>query len=165
MNNQDVLHKSTIELPVPKTHGTRRSYQEHGLTSLIRARYKANAGKLDGRYWADRALNQYRADLVSSLGGADNLSIQEMTIIELCAKDKLIVDSIDAYLLTVGLFSKRKKSAFPLLIQRQTIADGLTRRLLALGLTRRSKPVIPCRASSQPPRQPSQVDTGTTIRV
>lgn len=86
-------------------------------------------------------MKAYRDDLVASLGGADNLSTQEHTIIELIAKDWLILQSIDSYLLQAGLFNKRKKSAYSLTIQRGTIADGLTRRLLALGLNRRSKPV------------------------
>ncbi len=147
MNNQDVANEIYHELPAQKAHGTRRTRQKHGLTSLIKSRSRPDAGRLkanckqiDGRSAMSIAMNAYRTNLVESLGGADALSQQELTIIELVAKDKLIVDSIDAYLLTVGLFSKRKKSAFPLLIQRQTIADGLTRRLLALELNRRSKP-------------------------
>jgi len=75
------------------------------------------------------------------LGRSDNLSTQELTIIELITKDWLILQSIDSYLLQAGLFNKRKKSAYSLTIQRGTIADGLTRRLLASGLNRRSKPV------------------------
>jgi hypothetical protein len=87
-----------------------------------------------------QAMSSYRNDLLASLGGADNLSRQELILIEMCAKDKLILDSIDAYLLTVGLFSKRKKSCWPLTIQRMQIADSLTRRLQSLGLKRRAKP-------------------------
>jgi len=115
---------------------TRTKPQKHGLTRLL----KADCRQLDGRSSLGQAMSAYRADLISSLGGKDNLSTQELCLVDMCARDRFVLEQIDAYLLTVGLFSKRKRSAFPLTLQRNTIADGLTRRLLALGLSRRSKP-------------------------
>lgn len=83
----------------------------------------------------------YRADLLASLGGADRLSTQELTLVEMCTKDWLILQSVDAYLLQAGLFNKRKRMAYPLTVQRMAIADSLTRRLQSLGLARRAKPI------------------------
>lgn len=58
---------------------------------------------------------------------------------EMCAEDWLLVQSIDAYILQAGAFNKKRRQAYALTVQRMQIADGLTRRLQALGLQRRSK--------------------------
>jgi hypothetical protein len=83
----------------------------------------------------------YKADLVASLGGLENLSSQELTLVEMCAKDWLLLQDIDAYLLQVGSYNRKKRQAYPLLASRCQIADSLTRKLQALGLSRRSKPI------------------------
>ena len=147
MDNQDVTSDATTLLPAhtepnavtkPSKRPVRR--QTHGLTGLLRGRHKPDARQIDGRSSIGLAVSQYKADLVASLGGPANLSTQELTIIEMCAKDWLILQSVDAYLLQAGLFNRKKKTAYPLTIQRMQVADSLTRRLQALGLARRSKP-------------------------
>jgi hypothetical protein len=130
-------HHETATAPRKKA---RRSYQRHGLTPLIRARYKPNVRPLDGRSGPVQAMAQYRAELLASLGGADTLSAQELTLVEMCAKDWLILQTVDAHILQAGLFSKRKRAAYPLTVQRMQIADSLARRLNMLGLKRRSRP-------------------------
>jgi len=129
------MGSATTVLLVQKAIRTRTKPQKHGLSKLLKADYK----ELDGRCTPVAAMKAYRADLISSLGGAD-MSTQDLTIIDLCAKDKLIVDSIDAYLLQAGLFSKRKKAAWPLLATRLQVADSLTRKLQALGLSKKESP-------------------------
>jgi len=107
-------------------------------------------------------MKQYQTDLLASLGGRDTLSAQEITLVEMCGRDWLMLQSIDSYLLQAGLFNKRKRTAYPLTIQRQTIADGLTRRLLALGLKKRSRPVKSLNELLSGPPEPAQaVDAGT----
>lgn len=131
-------------LPVETAPGTkkkvRRNYQRHGFTPYLRGRSKTSIGQIDGRSALGQAMAQYRADLLASLGGRDSLSTQELTLIEMCAKDWLILQSVDAYLLQAGLFNKKKRTAYPLTVQRMQLADGLTRRLQSLGLKRRPKP-------------------------
>jgi hypothetical protein len=145
MNNTEESCDGAILSDSPTAPATCRTpskpRQRHGLTGLIRGRSRAVAPKLDARSLESRAVAAYRADLFSSLGGRDMLSAQEITLVEMCSRDWFILQSIDSYLLQAGLFHRKKKTAYPLTIQRQTIADGLTRRLLALGLNRRSKPV------------------------
>lgn len=150
MNNQDVIGPATAALPAPTAHGRRLPRQKHGFTRLIRGRskpiagsYKADRGRLqvDCRTTVGQAMSVYRADLLASLGGADSLSQQELTLIDLIVKDKMLLDTLDAYLLTVGCFSKRKKAAFPILANRMQISDSLTRKLQALGLARRARPL------------------------
>lgn len=145
MNNSDVTSHATTVLPVqnePRADKKpSRGYQRHGFTPQLRGRYKANTPQIDGRSALGQAMATYRADLLSSLGGADTLSAQELTLVEMCAKDWLMLQSVDAYLLQAGLFNKKKRAAYPLTATRMQIADSLTRRLQALGLARRAKPV------------------------
>jgi hypothetical protein len=78
--------------------------------------------------------------LVDDLGGVDNVSTQQEALIDLAVKSKLLLDSIDAWLLTQKtLINKRKKALLPVVLQRQTLADGLARYLAQLGLERKAK--------------------------
>jgi hypothetical protein len=55
-------------------------------------------------------------------------------------KSKLLLDAIDAWLLTQPTqINKRKRALLPVILQRQTLADGFTRYLSQLGLERRIK--------------------------
>lgn len=97
--------------------------------------------QLDGRSALSQSIAKYRAELLSSLGGAENLSAMELTILETCSRDWILLQSIDAYILQTGAFNKKRRQAYPLTVQRMQIADSLTRRLQALGLQRRAKQV------------------------
>src|SRR5690349_18806389 len=144
MMNQYVTSPATTMLPGQNAPAMRqkprRTYRKHGFTGLLRGRSKADAGQMDKRSATYQAMAQYRADLLSSLGGVENLSAQELTLLELCVRDHLILQSIDGYLLQAGLFNKKKRTAYSLTMQRMQLADSLTRRLQSLGLKRRAKP-------------------------
>jgi hypothetical protein len=147
MNNQDVTGSATTLLPAPTTPEAstkppkpRRSNQEHGLSSTIRGRYKVDIGQMDKRSARYQALAAYKADLISDLGGKDSLSTAELTLIDLCAEDWLLLQEIDVFLLSVGSFHRKKRAAYALTMQRCTITESLTRMLQAIGLKRRAKP-------------------------
>jgi hypothetical protein len=112
----------------------------HGLNTLKTAVVKLSGRAIDGRYRIGRQLQKWRRELVDDLGGLENVSTQQEALIDLAVKSKLLLDSIDAWLLTQEtLISKRKKALFPVVLQRQTLADGLARYLTQLGLERRHK--------------------------
>ena len=140
INQEDTAIDHTM-LTSPKPSASskkpRRRNQSHGFSGLLRNRSK----EIDGRSSLGQALAQYRADLLRSLGGSENLSTQELSLVELCGRDWIILQQIDNYLLTVGCFNRKKRQAYPLLASRSTISDSLTRKLQALGLSRRAKPV------------------------
>ena len=96
---------------------------------------------LDGRSALSQSIAKYRAELTASLGGSDNLSAQENTLVEMCSRDWLMLQHIDAYLFQTGIFNKKRRQAYALTVQRMQLADSLTRRLQALGLQRRAKPL------------------------
>jgi len=98
---------------------------------------------LDGRGPVAKALGQWRAELIQDLGGAEQVSTQQIQLVELCVRSKLLLDSIDMWLLSQGrLVYGRTKTIYPAVIQRQHLADGLAKHLQMLGLERRGpKPV------------------------
>jgi hypothetical protein len=76
--------------------------------------------------------------LIQDLGGLDAVSTQEKAVVELAVKTKLILDSIDAWLLSQpSLVNARRRTLLPVVVQRQQLADALARYMNMLGLKRR----------------------------
>jgi hypothetical protein len=83
-------------------------------------------------------LAAWQADLVADLGGAESVSTAQRQVIDLATWTKVIVDSIDAWILERGsLVNGRRRAVYPVILQRQQLADALARYLTALGLERR----------------------------
>jgi hypothetical protein len=112
----------------------------HGLHSLKAAVVKLGGRAIDGRYHVGRELQKWRRELITDLGCMDNVSTQQNAIVEIAIKSKLLLDSIDAWLVTQQtLINKRKKAVLPVVLQRQQLADGLAKYMAMLGLERRHK--------------------------
>jgi len=117
-----------------------RPYHKHGLTTLRRTVEALGGRLLDGRTTLAKQLAAWRADLVRDLGG--DVSTQQLAIIDLATKTKLMLDSIDAWMLAQrSLINARKRALIPVVRERQALADALARYLGQLGLERRAKPV------------------------
>jgi hypothetical protein len=92
------------------------------------------------RFRTGKALVRWRLELVQDLGGEDNISTQQAALIELCVRSKLMVDTIDSWILSQdSLVNKSKRAVIPVVVQRQQLADGLARYLSMLGLERKVK--------------------------
>ena len=77
---------------------------------------------------------------MQDLGGEENVSKQQQTIIDLAVSTKLIVDSLDAWILTQkSLVIHRKRAVIPIVLQRQQLADSLANYMTKLGLGRRAR--------------------------
>ncbi len=110
----------------------------HGLTRLKAAVRGLGGRVVDGRTTLGKALAEWKYELIQDLGGPDAVSTQEQAIIELAVKTKLLLDSIDAWLLTQpSLVNARRRTLLPVVVQRQQLADALARYLSILGLKRR----------------------------
>jgi hypothetical protein len=93
---------------------------------------------LDKRTTTGKALARWRQDLIAYLGG--DVSTQQDSTISLAVKTKLLLDSIDIWLLQQpSLIDKRKRAVLPAVKERQALADALARYLSMLGLDRRRK--------------------------
>ncbi len=116
--------------------------QKHGLTTLKQAVKGLGGRVIDRRTTLGKALSRWRLNLIQDLGGEETISTQQEALIDLCVKSKLMLDSIDAWLLTQrSLINARKRSLLPAVRERQQLADGLARYLGQLGLERRTKEV------------------------
>jgi hypothetical protein len=78
-----------------KAHG---NATKHGLVALKRVVNGIGNRVIDRRTVTGRALARWRKDLIQDIGG--DPSTQELALIELCVKSKLLLDSCDAWLLT-----------------------------------------------------------------
>ncbi len=130
----------------PKPTGNRRPYQRHGLVALENALRVVGdrEGWLESLGEVGEALQVWRTDLVADLGGEQTISAQERAIVELVVKTYLLLESVDGWLLgQPSLVNKSRRQLFPVVLQRQQLADSLARHLQALGLKRRAKSVPP----------------------
>lgn len=116
-----------------------RRREVHGLGTMRRALVELGSRAfLDGRTRIAKALAAWRSDLVADLGGPEALSTQRALLVDLVVKQKLLVDSIDAWLLARSeSLIDGEKALLPVVRERQALADGLARYLAALGLERR----------------------------
>ena len=115
-----------------------KNAQKHGLRMLKRAVRLLTTRALDKRTSTVKALVQWREDLVRDLGG--EVSTQQDAIIDVACKTKLILDSVDVWILEQPtLINKRKKSVIAAAKERQLFADALSRYMAMLGLARRTK--------------------------
>jgi len=113
---------------------------KHGLYTLKKAVARLGNKVINKRYSTGRALAKWRSEIVTDLGGQDNISTQQAAIIDLAVKSKFLLDSIDVWLFSQkSLVNKRKKALFPVVRERQILADGLARYLQLLGLNRVQK--------------------------
>lgn len=96
---------------------------------------------------AARVIKRWQKDLANDLGGIGALTTAQRTLLELSTRTRLILEHLDAYLLTKkSLLNKRQGKLIPMVMDRMKVSDTLTRQLLALGLDRTAK-VVPALAS------------------
>lgn len=109
----------------------------HGLNAL-RNRVEIRGFRVvDRRSAAAKGLFGWRAALMKDLGGEENISAQKRALVDLAVRTRLYVDHVDAFLMEQpSLINKKRRTAFPILLQRQQLADSLARTLAQLGLNR-----------------------------
>jgi hypothetical protein len=127
--------------PTRAPEHTPRGYSKHGL-NVLKGAVKGLGGRvIDRRTSLGRALAQWRTELINDLGGPGAVSTQEAAVVDLAVRTKLLLDSIDAWLLTQrSLINRKQRALLPAILQRQQLADGLARYLSQLGLKRRKPP-------------------------
>src|SRR5713101_4352764 len=86
----------------------------HGLTLMKRAIKEHGTRAIDRRSRLGKALTQWQSELIADLGGIEQVSTQQKALVDLCVRTKLLLDSLDAWLLAQGsLVNARKKSVYP----------------------------------------------------
>jgi hypothetical protein len=135
-------------MPTPPKPHHKLVKKPAGLHSL-RAALKIvseNARNLDDASWistlgdAGAALAEWRASIVADLGGAESVSTMEMAIVEMACRSHLLLSSVDRYLLSLPCpVNRQRHTLFPVVLQRDQLANSLARNLERLGLQRRAK--------------------------
>jgi hypothetical protein len=131
------------ETPSKRAANRPKRYQKHGLHKLQRTVQALGKRALPSRSTAlGRALHEWRASLIADLGGEDVVSTQQLALVELAVRTKLIADSVDAYVLAMpSPVNRQKRSLFPIVRERQSLVGQLQSILRDLGLERRSREV------------------------
>ena len=118
-----------------RSHGVRgakAALREWGNRSIERA--------LDGRSATAKALVEWKQGLADDLGG--DPSVAQWAIIDMAARDKFLLDGLDAWLMSQDRLpvDKRARKVWQVVRDRQTLSNGLMQKLTTLGLERRKSP-------------------------
>ncbi len=118
-----------------------RPYSRHGLNALKARIVVRGFGAIDRRSAAGRSLIAWRRALVADLGGDKAVTAQELALVDIAVRTRLLLDHLDCWLLEQrSLVNGRRRDVVPVLRERQSIAESLLRTLTALGLERRHAP-------------------------
>jgi hypothetical protein len=121
---------------------TKQPKTRPGLRALQKKVEAKGLAALDRRYAGARALQGWRSELIEALGGEEQLSPQQIALIEHVTRLKLFLDHVDCWLMTQpSLINKRKKAILPAMQQRLQLAGELRATLSLIGLKRIPRPV------------------------
>jgi hypothetical protein len=113
----------------------------HGIVATKKALKVLGSRAIDARTTLGKQLKAWRQELVADLGGFDQVSVQELAIIDNLVKKKLIADSVAVYVMKAKKLVKgRRLSTDPVVEQWFRLTDSIANDLKTLGLKRRAKP-------------------------
>ena len=102
----------------------RRTYSRHGLVTLKATLRALGPRVVDRRTHMGRALAAWRADLARDLG--DDITTAQAALIDLAVRSKLLLDSIDAWLLAQpSVINVRKRALLPVVMERAALVSQL----------------------------------------
>ncbi len=129
--------------PPKRKPGTVSKPNRHGLNTMKKAMVELGNRAIDGRSAYGRAVYAFEKHYIDQLGGECAISQGERRMITMTARTALLLDTVDCYVAELGskIINRRSKCLFPIVMQRQQLADSHQRQLVALGLERKSKPV------------------------
>jgi hypothetical protein len=129
--------------PEKRKPGTATKPNRHGLNTFKKAMMELGSRAIDGRSAYGKAVHFFEQQYIEDLGGESVVSAGQMQLIQMAAKTALLLSSVDCYIAELGsaIINKRNRCLFPIVLQRQQLADSHLRQLTALGLERRQKPI------------------------
>lgn len=120
------------------------AYHASGFQSVGQA--LSSIHKLRGEAWLEslgktgEVLREWRAAIITDLGGEETISAQERAVVEIATRTYLLLESVDRYLLSLpSLVNKRRRQLYAVVLQRQTLANALAGYMNQLGLRRRAR--------------------------
>src|SRR5262245_43385268 len=113
------------------------NHRLHGLKVAKRDMKRFGNRAIDRRTRFGKALQQWRADIIRDLGGEAVLSAQEHAVLDIVVRLKLMLDSIDAWILEQpSMVHQRKRALLPVIRERNALSDSFVKHLSTLGLKR-----------------------------
>jgi hypothetical protein len=110
--------------------------------NLRRAVRELGGCVLDGRTSLGRELAAFRTQVIADLGGPQAISTQQLALVDLTVRTKLLVDSVDTFVLSMtSPVNKRRRALYPVVRERQALVGQLQSLLRDLGLERRAADV------------------------
>ena len=134
-------------MTLAKAPPNRRPYHRHGRGVVDRAlpylleRIKDVVIPEEDLSPVERAAREWRWEVLTDLGGLDNVSAARMALLDAATGTKIILDSLDMYVFELagisGLVNRRNRKVATVVTDRMRVADSLARQLHTLGLERR----------------------------
>ena len=124
-----------------RPRNARGRYQRHGLHTLKRAVQTLGSRALPPKSTAlGRALHEWRESLLADLGGLEAVSTQQAALVDLAVRTRLLVDSVDAYVLSMpSPVNRQRRCLHPVVRERSALVGQLQSLLRDLGLERRAR--------------------------
>ncbi|TMB19166.1 MAG: hypothetical protein E6J71_11335 [Deltaproteobacteria bacterium] len=136
-----------IVLPLPESKPKRpdwrgqRKNDKHALHTVRNALARGSR-LLDERTAVGKAVAEWRNEILTDLGGREAVTAQQLAVLDVAVRTKLMLDSIDSWILEQPrLVNLRNRSLLPVVRERTSLADALCRYLGQLGLQRKAKDV------------------------
>ena len=131
-------------MPPTSRQERRRPYLKSGIYALRNAVLTLGSRALPPKSTAlGRALHEWREALLADLRGVEAVSTQQAALVDLAVRTKLLVDSVDAYVLAMpSPVNRQRRCLHPVVRERQALVAQLQSILRDLGLERRQKPVL-----------------------
>jgi hypothetical protein len=121
--------------------------QQSGFWAAKLALRRFGTNVIDGRTSVGRVLEEMREALVRDLGGPEAISRQQQVLVDLALRTHLLLESLDAFIFSMhSPVNKRKRQLYPVVRERQALADSLARYMSQLGLEKRKPPEKDLRA-------------------
>jgi hypothetical protein len=130
-------------MPATSRQDRRRPYLKSGVYALKNAVQTLGSRALPSKRTAlGRVLHEWRESLLADLGGAEAVTTQQLALVDLAVRSKLLVDSVDAYVLAMpSPVNRLRRCLHPVVRERQALVGQLQSLLRDLGLERRQKAV------------------------
>src|SRR5438874_10042 len=157
-------------MPPTSRQERRRPYLKSGIYALRNAVLTLGSRALPPKSTAlGRALHEWREALLADLGGVEAVSTQQLALVDLAVRTKLLADSVDAYELAMSSpVNRQRRCLHPVVRERQALVGQLQSILRDLGLERRVRPVPDLAAylaAKAPPSIETAVQPAATSRA
>jgi hypothetical protein len=145
-----------------KKRGPTPGQRQSGFWAARRALQTFGEHAIDGRSAIAKALQKLRVQLINDMGGEAAISTQQRVVISLALKTHLLLESLDNFIFGEMQcpVNKKRRTLYPVVRERQQLADSLARYMQILGMERRAA-LLPslqeylASKENEPPPEPS----------